>query len=162
MSGNSRSNCFTTAPIVSDFWRTAGSPSPSTPAGGRGRPCSTSTLIYSPEEGQLVLAHLKLVTVLELVGFDPLPIYIGPVQGPEVVDVDAVAAPYKQRVVAGHGHVVEEDLGLGAAPDPRLVATDEKRLPCPATAGPDDERGVIAPDRLRIDSLEIAGLPDLP
>src|SRR4051795_2854772 len=105
MSGNSRSSCLQTAPIVSDFCRTGASPAtadplPSTAAGGRGRPCSTSTLMCSPEGRQLVLAHLQLVAVLELVGFDSLPIHVGPVQGAEVVDVDAVAPPHEQRVIA--------------------------------------------------------------
>src|SRR4051812_43097822 len=127
MPGTSRWSCWQTAPIVSDFCRTGAAPAtadplPSTAAGGRGRPCSTSTLIWSPEEGQLVLAHLKLVAVLELVGFDSLAIHVGAVQRPEVVDVDPVAALHQQRVVARHRHVVEEDLGLRAAPDPRLVA----------------------------------------
>src|SRR3954471_12594737 len=104
MSGNSRSSCLQTAPMVSDFCRTGDSPTtsplPSTPVGGRGRPCSTSTLIFSPEESQLVLAHLKLVAVLELVGFDSLAIHVGAVQRAEVVDVDPVAAPHQQRVVS--------------------------------------------------------------
>src|SRR3954462_4447713 len=133
MSGNSRSSCLQTAPIVSDFCLTGGSAGPfaSTPAGGRGRPCSTSTLIWSPEEGQLVLAHLKLVAVLELVGFDSLAIHVGAVQRPEVVDVDPVTPPHQQRMVARDGHVVEEHLGLRAPPDARLVSLHEERLPRP-------------------------------
>src|SRR6476469_7375108 len=117
MSGNSRSSCLQTAPIVSDFCRT-GAPSPSTPTGGRARPFSTSTLICSPEESQLVLAHLKLVAVLELVGLDSLAIDVGAVERAEIVDVDPIAPPHQQRVVARHRHVVEEHLGLRATPDP--------------------------------------------
>src|SRR3954452_579485 len=128
MSGNSRSSCLQTAPIVSDFWRTGASPTGGAPL------VSTSTLMCSPQESQLVLAHLKLVAVLELVGFDSLAIHVGAVQRPEVVDVDPVAALHQQRVVARHRHVVEEDLGLRAAPDPRLVAGYHEGLPCPAAA----------------------------
>src|SRR3954462_3325033 len=143
MSGNSRSSCLQTAPIVSDFCLTGGSAGPfaSTPAGGRGRPCSTSTLMWSPEESQLVLAHLKLVAVLELVGFDSLAIDVRSVQGAEVVDVHPVAAPHEQRVVSGDRDVVEEDLCLGAAPDARLHPVDHERLPRATAAGPDDQRG---------------------
>src|SRR3954453_2260887 len=125
MSGNSRSSCLQTAPMVSDFCRTGASPAtadplPSTAAGGSGRPCSTSTLMCSPEEGKLVFAHLKLGAVLELVGLDALAVHVGAVQGAEVVDVDPVAPPDQQRVVARYRHVVEEDLGLRAAPDAGL------------------------------------------
>src|SRR3954462_4016918 len=167
MSGNSRSSCLQTAPIVSDFCRTGPSLFP-TPTGGRGRACSTSTLKsntrspVSPEEGQLVLAHLKLVAVLELVGLDPLAVHIRAVQRAEIVDVDAVAPSHEQRVVARDRHVVEEDLGLGAAPDPRLVARHEERLAGATAAGADDQRGVLAADRVRVERLEVAGLADLP
>src|SRR3954449_2118371 len=162
MSGNSRSSCLHTAPIVNDFGRTGGSatPLPSTPAGGRGRPCSTSTLMCSPEEGQLVLAHLKLVAVLELVGLDALAVHVGAVQGAEVVDVDPVAPPDQQRVVARYRHVVEEDLGLGAAPDAGLLAVDDEGLARSAAAGADHEGGAVRRHVLRVDRLDVARLSD--
>src|SRR3954452_1443519 len=165
MSGNSRSSCLQTAPIVSDFCRTGASPLAllsSTAAGGRGRPCSTSTLMWSPEESQLVLAHLKLVAVLELVGFDSLAIDVRSVQGAEVVDVHPVAAPHEQRVVSGDRDVVEEDLCLGAAPDARLHPVDHERLPRATAAGPDDQRGAVGRHLLGVHGLQVAGLADLP
>src|SRR3954451_8437499 len=157
MSGNSRSSCLQTAPIVSDFCLTGASALPlvSTAAGGRGRPCSTSTLMCSPEVRQLVLAHLELVAVLELVGFDSLPIHVGPVEGSEVVDVDAVAPPHEQRVVARHRHVVEEYLRLRAAANACLLPVDDECLPrAPATRA-DDQRGAFRCDLLRVDRLQV-------
>src|SRR3954468_7176516 len=144
MSGNSRSSCLQTAPIVSAFCLIGLSPALPPTAGGRARPCSVSMLNRSPEECQLVLAHLQLVPVLQLVGLDPLAVHVGAVERAEVVDVDPVAPPHEQRVVARDGHVVEEDLGLGAAPDPRLVARHEERLAGATAAGPDDQRGILA------------------
>src|SRR5687768_17200952 len=137
--------------MVSDFCLTGGSPLASTAAGGRARPCSSSTLIRSPEESQLVLAHLKLVAVLQLVGLDPLPVHIRPVQRAEVVDVDPVAAPDEQRVVARDRHVVEEHLGLGTAADASLVALHLERLAGTSAAAADDEGRGVAADRLRVD-----------
>src|SRR3954449_9731472 len=130
MSGNSRSICLQTAPIVSDLGRGA--------CGAAGAPAfsmSTCVLIRaSAEVGELVLADLQLVAVLQLVRLDPPPVHVGPVQRAEVVDVDAVAAAYEQCVVAGHGHVVEEDLGFGAASDRHLVARNEEGLAGAAAA----------------------------
>ena len=66
---------------------------------------------------QLVLADLDLVAVGEPVRLDPAAVDVGAVERAEVVDVEAVAAPHQQRVVAGDGDVVEEDAGVGAAAD---------------------------------------------
>src|SRR3954452_14372248 len=150
MSGNSRSSCLQTAPIVSAFCLIGLSPPLPATAGGRARPCSVSTLNPSPEECQLVLPILKLVAVLELVRLDPLAVHVGAVERAEVVDVDPVAPPHEQRVVARDGHVVEEALGLGAAPDPRLVALHEEGLAGATAAGADHERRALAGDGLRI------------
>src|SRR4051812_13811395 len=123
MSGNSRSSCLQTAPIVSDFWRgvwgAAGPPALS---------MSTCVLIASSEVRELVLADLQLVAVLQLVRLDPAPVHVRAVERAEVVDVDAVAAAHEQGVVARDGHVVEEHLGVGAAADRHLVASHEESL----------------------------------
>src|SRR3954454_18498644 len=108
MSGNSRSSCLQTAPIVSAFCLIGLSPPLPATAGGRARPCSVSTLKWSPEECQLVLANLHPVAVLQFLGLDPLGVHLGAVERAEVVDVDAVAPPHEQRVVARDRHVVEE------------------------------------------------------
>src|SRR5436305_3260430 len=130
MSGNSRSSCLQTAPIVSDFWplrstsgasRRSSIPPPAAllPVPSR---MSTSAAIRSPEIRQLVLADLQLVAIRQLVRLDSATVHVRPVQRPEVVDVEAVAAPDEQRVIARHRDVVEEDLGLGTAADAHLIA----------------------------------------
>src|SRR3954449_1947432 len=130
MSGNSRSSCLQTAPIVSDFGRGA--------CGGAGAPAfSMPTWVLmrsSAEVGDLVLADLQLVAVLQLVRLDPAPVHVRAVQRAEVVDVDAVAPAHVQRVVARDGDVVEEHLGIGAAADRHLVAPDEEGLAGAAAA----------------------------
>src|SRR5947209_15517236 len=122
MSGNSRSSCLTTAPIVSGFcagaaarMRSCASAAVGIPfprGGAAGVPTSIPLSITafpsrsSAEEGELVLAHLKLVSVLQLVRLDPAPVDIGAVERTEVVDVVAVAPPHEQRVVARDRDVV--------------------------------------------------------
>ena len=110
MSGNSRSSCLKTAPIVSAFVL-AGGGTPGDLGAHR-----------SIQVGELVLAHLQLVAVLELVRLDPAPVHVGAVERAEVVDVEAVAPAHQQGVVARDRHVVEEHLGLGAAPDRHALA----------------------------------------
>src|SRR5205807_168308 len=58
-------------------------------------------------------------------------------------------------------HVVEEHLGLRAAPDPHLVARDLEALAGPAAPGADDERSGLC-DRLRVERLDVAGVVELP
>src|SRR3954454_4959704 len=151
MSGNSRSSCLQTAPIVSDFGRGA--------CGGAGAPAfSMPTWVLmrsSAEVGELVLADLQLVAVLPLVRLDPALVHVRAVQRAEVVDVDAVAPAHEQRVVARDGHVVEEHLGVGAAADRHLIALDEERLAGAAAAGADDECGLGARDLIRVERLEL-------
>src|SRR3954451_10544314 len=133
MSGNSRSSCLQTAPIVSDFGRGA--------CGGAGAPAfSMPTWVLmrsSTEIGELVLADLQLVAVLQLVRLDPAPVHVRPVEGAEGVDVHAVAAAHDQGVVARDCHVVEEHLGVGAAPEGHLVTAHEERLAGSPAAGTD-------------------------
>src|SRR5437763_5912571 len=169
MSGNSRSSCLHTAPIVNDFWllrstsgdsRRSWIPPPAAPLPVPSR-MSTSADIRSPEIRQLVLADLQLVAVRQLVRLDPAAVHVRPVQRPEVVDVEAVAAPDEQRVVARHRDVVEEHLGLGTAADAHLVADHLEGL-ARAPASRTDDQGALLRDRLRVERLDVAGVVELP
>src|SRR4051795_2657364 len=116
MSGNSCESCLQTAPIVSDFaWRGASSG----PAAGTPSPvaASSDTATSARQVGELVLADLQLVAVLELVRVDPAPVHVGAVQRARVVQVPGAGAPDEHRVVARDGHVVEEDLRVRGAAD---------------------------------------------
>src|SRR5258707_13331355 len=59
-------------------------------------PGSPSALV----EGQLVLADLQLIALVELLGLDPLAIDVGPVEGTEVVEMPAVAEADQQCMVS--------------------------------------------------------------
>src|SRR5829696_352451 len=111
MSGNSCESALQTAPMVSDLLAPCGTGGPSG-ALAPSSPCCV--LAGSPmsagEVGQLVLADLELVAVLEPVGVDPPAVHVGAVQRPGVVQVPVARAAHEHRVVARHGHVVEEDL----------------------------------------------------
>src|SRR5919198_1069490 len=104
MSGNSRSSCLHTAPIVSDFCpvrsgrRAPASCASAVPGASVSSRVSISAIALG-QVGQLVLADLQLVAVGQLVGLDPAPVDVGAVQRAEVVDVEAVAAPDEQRVI---------------------------------------------------------------
>src|SRR4051812_39317694 len=91
-------------------------------------------------------------------GLDPAAVHVGAIQRAEVVDVEAVAAADQQRVVAGHGHVVQEDLGVGAAADSHALAGHVERLPRPAAARADHQRGPLARDLFEVDGLELPSL----
>src|SRR5579859_3672469 len=129
MSGNSWRSALQTAPIVTAFWRgrglsDGGGWGSSTSAVGPSvvaiSPCSLwSPLVLASaiEECKLVLADLELVAVPQVVGVDPLPVDVGAVERAAVVEVVFAAAADEDRVVAGNGHVVEEDVGVGPAPD---------------------------------------------
>src|SRR3954453_12274906 len=158
MSGNSCSRPLTTAPIVIAF---AGGPPPfwSTSCA-----CSSWTAMVVPlagEVGELVLADLQLVAVLEAVRVDAVPVDVGAVEGPEVVEVVVLPATHEQGVVARHRDVVEEHVGVGPAPDRHPVAAERERLADPSTAGADDERGaVVLDDVLDVHGDELARLVD--
>ena len=59
----------------------------------------------------------RSLAVLEVVGLDPAPVHVGPVERAQVVEVELVAAADDQRVVARDRDVVEEDVGVGPAAD---------------------------------------------
>src|SRR6478672_4576406 len=140
MSSNSWPSTLQTAPIVSAL---RGRESPLregvSPPGGRGAgtasaaarsPCFISTPATSAlQVAEFELADLDLVTVGEQMRLDPLAVDVSPVQRAEVVDVEAVTTPDEQRVVAGDGDVVEEDRGVGRAPDAHPLLIDPEALP---------------------------------
>src|SRR5205807_2483533 len=67
---------------------------------GRGR--SPGSRSSAGQIGELVLADLELVAVLEAVGLDPRAVDVGAVQRAEIVEVVVAAALDQQRVVARH------------------------------------------------------------
>src|SRR5688500_12352376 len=118
MSGNSCESALQTAPIVSALapgpcggWPGPRSgptaASPSTPGGAGGCWVRVSSAItLAREVGQLVLADLQLVAVLEAVGVDPAAVDVGPVERARVVEVPPARAPHELRVVARDRDVV--------------------------------------------------------
>src|SRR3954447_6122897 len=147
MSSNSALRILATAPIVSAFRgrESDGSERPDCPSLSR-RPGSRliATAMWSSvllQIAQLVLADLDLVPVLQQVGLDPPAVHVGAVQRPQVVDVVAVLALDQQRVVAGYGHVVQEDVGVGRASDGHALALDREALPRATPAGADHQGG---------------------
>src|SRR3954451_16333122 len=169
MSGNSCESAFVTAPMVSDFARAAGSPpgtaswsastaGPPAPSSGAAPSGSLVTATSASEEGQLELADLELVAVLEPVRVDPLPVHVGAVQRPRVVEQPVPAAPHERRVLARDGDVVEEDVGLRRAPDRHPLAGEREGLPHAAAARADHERAALGRDVADVDRLELARL----
>src|SRR3954471_22188120 len=122
MSGNSCDRALVTAPMVSDLARADGSASAAAalaastaaslaPSSGSAPSGSLVTATSASEVGQLELADLELVAVLEPVRVDPLPVHVGAVQRPRVLQQPVPAAPNERRVLARDGDVVEEDVG---------------------------------------------------
>src|ERR1700691_397232 len=101
MSGNSCASALQTVPIVIDFCRGA----PVAPSLGSSSAFSRSRSVWAVcvwvvimamaipislstrVEGQLVLADLHLIALLQALGLDPLAIDVGPVQRATVIDV---------------------------------------------------------------------------
>src|SRR4051794_37169007 len=163
MSSNSLCRILQTAPIVSalrGLLAESRGRAPRSAASERARCWETATGLLL-QEAQLVLADLDLVPIGEAVRLDPPPVHVGAVQRAEVVDVEPVAPPNQQCVIARHRHVVEEDAGVGAAPDADPVLGDREALPRPTAAGPDHERRArLFDDLIDVDRLHLAGLVD--
>src|SRR5919197_2081700 len=116
MSGNSCESALQTAPMVSDLaWRGASS-APGGAADGPGSSSGPATTLAG-DVGELVFADLQLVAVLEAVRLDPAPVDVGAVERAGVVQEPPVGAVDEDGMVARDGHVVEEDLRIGRAPD---------------------------------------------
>src|SRR5215213_6431492 len=150
MSGNSCCSALQTAPMVSDFARATGSGCASVPsarstgsASGSAPSGSSVTATSAGEEGQLELPDLELIAVLEPVRVDPLAVHVGAVERAGVVEEPVPAPAHERRVLAGDRDVVEEDLGLGRAPDRHPLARHRERLPHAAAAGADDQRAAL-------------------
>src|SRR2546423_4539286 len=158
MSGNSCLSALQTAPIVIDF-----APRP----GGSGAGTSGSSIVGSwvrvaimaslVQVGELVFADLKLVAVLEPARVHALPVDVGAVQRSEVVEVVVGAAAHDHGVVARHGHVVEEDVGVGAPAHAEPLGLQREGLAGPPTSRADDQRRPGAGNHV----LDLYGL-DLP
>src|SRR3954452_9845459 len=139
MSENSAWRILQTAPMVRALRRA--------PSRDRARSAADSiawpplTVISALQVAHAVLAHLDLIAIGEDLGLDPLAVDVGAVQRAEVVDVEAVPAAHEQGVVAGDGDVVEEDAGVGAAPDREALAGDRERLAGSPAAGADHQSG---------------------
>ena len=96
------------------------------------------------QEREAVLADLQLVAVAELERVDAIPVDVGPVERAAVVDPPLGSAANEDRVIAGHGDVIEKDRTVGPAPDRHPVACEEEALPCPSAAGShDQDRAVV-------------------
>src|SRR5215217_1034081 len=114
MSGNSCESALHTAPMVSALPRGAPSSRGSVERGSPPGSSLTATAL-PPEVGQLVLADLQLVAVLQPVRVDPPPVDVRAVQRAGVVEEPPAGAPHEHGVVARDRDVVEEDLGVRRA-----------------------------------------------
>src|SRR5438093_8161820 len=80
------------------------------------------------EEGQLEPADLHLVARRERRLVDLLSVHVGPVEAADVThEPGAAAAALEDRVLAGHRHVVEEDVAVRAPPDRRRGLIEQER-----------------------------------
>src|SRR5437588_1678480 len=115
MSANSCLSALQTAPIVIALPpRAAGSGAGMSGSSMGGSWVRVAIMASLVQVGELVLADLKLVAVLEPARVHALAVHVGAVQRSEVVEVVVGAAAHDHGVVARHGHVVEEDVGVGA------------------------------------------------
>src|SRR3954451_3858399 len=147
MSGNSTSSALQRAPIVIAL--AGGASASSSGAGGSisawiCASSSWSVMAFSAGDvGELELADLQLVAVLQPVRLDPVAVHVGAVQRAEVVEVVVAAAPHEQGVVARDGDVVEEDVRVRAPPDRHAVGVQREALADAPAARPDDERRAV-------------------
>src|SRR5215213_8889436 len=165
MSGNSCESALQTAPMVSALpWPCGGWLGPTWPSlgGATGSWVRVSSLIgLAREVGQLVLADLQLIPVLEAVGVDAAAVDVGAVERAGVVEVPLARAAHELGVVARDRDVVEEDRGVGRAPDHHPLAAQGERLPDPPAARADDERAALGRDVSDVDRTQLArGLVD--
>ena len=159
MSGNSCLSALHTAPIVIDFWRAA----------ERRRPARARELelgwdrrrAHLGQVGELVLADLQLVAVLQAVGLHPPPVDVGAVERAAVVEPVVVAAADEQRVVARDGDVVEEHRRSRGGGRSSMRSPASAKL---SPVRPPPERMTSAAPRgddvLELDGLDLAGLAD--
>src|SRR5262249_51636689 len=142
MSGTSGLSRSQTAPIVSRRARS-----------------DAGAAAISGQIREAVLADLELVVVGEpRRALDALPVEIRPVEAAEILDLEPGRATPDHGVLPGDRDVVEEDVAVGRAPDRRLLALQDERLPRPATARAHDERRAVDPELLEVGLLLVVGL----
>src|SRR5919198_5511492 len=91
------------------------------------------------QEGQLVLADLQLVAVLELSRLDPLPVQEGAVEASLVFDEEVAVPPHQHGVLSGDRDVVQEDVAVRGAADRRPLALRHELLAGTPAPRPDDQ-----------------------
>src|SRR5579875_2446933 len=119
-----------------------------------------SGLLSSRQERELVFADLQLIAVREPVRVDAVAVDVGAVQRAAVVEVVVAASAHDERVVAGHGDVVEEDVVLRPPTHRDPVTGERKALARTASAGADHERRAPRDHARELDRLQLAGLAD--
>src|SRR3954454_23390619 len=147
MSGNSTSSALQRAPIVIAL--AGGASASSSGAGGSisawiCASSSWSVMAFSAGDvGELELADLQLVAVLQPVRLDPVAVHVGAVERAQVVEVEVAAAAHEQRVVARDGDVVEEDARVGPPADRHPVGVEREALADSPASRPDHERRAL-------------------
>ena len=84
------------------------------------------TLIAPDEEHEHEAADLEVGEVVQRRGVDPLVVDVGAVERPDVGHLVAAVDPAHRGVAAGHGDVVEEDVGVGVAPEGGDLAVEHE------------------------------------
>src|SRR5436190_11133007 len=111
------------------------------------------------EEGELVLADLQLVAVLQAGRLlDPPAVQEGAVEASLVLDEEAVVASHENGVLTGHGDVVEEDVAVGRAADRRALALWQEVLAGTPPARADDECRPLGAEVLERDGCIVSPL----
>src|SRR4051812_46863322 len=100
MSGNSWSSALHTAPMVIALVGGPSSSSRTDVSICASSSCTAMARFSAGDVGELELADLQLVAVLQTVRLDAVPVDVGAVQRPEVVEVVVAPAAHEQRVVA--------------------------------------------------------------
>src|SRR5688572_13977732 len=100
----------------------------------------------SREEGQLVLADLQLVAVVERARLDAPAVEEGAVQAPLVLDEELPVAAHDQRVATRDRDVVEEDVAVGRAANGGLLLLEQEVLARAAATGAHDQRRPLGLD----------------
>src|SRR5690606_1281651 len=104
-------------------------------------PWALYPLLSAREEDEAELTDLHLVSALQGMFLDALPVDVGAVEAAHVAHGVLAAAPVELGVPAGHGDVVEEDVALRVASGRDEVAVEEEPAAGVRAAEHDEERG---------------------
>src|SRR3712207_5099195 len=164
MSGNSWASALQTAPMVSDLAAPCGGPTGASTgsaicassSGGMASSSRSAMAGSARQVGELVLADLELVAVLETGRLDPAAFDLGAVERAEVVQEPRAGAAHEHGVVARHRDVVEEHLGVRRAADRHALAAQRERLPDAPAARPDDQRAGLGRHIADVDGPQLA------